>query len=151
MACFYLLGIFLPEHAISGSFSVPEAVTVGAALGISGMVMVLSGLLHPPAASTAMMGAMGLFSRWYDLPVLVLAVAVLCLQGIVMHRMAGIKYPFWAPLAGEQGPDLITRLGKLKAVERSNPSLNPSETDYSELAARLASRQKLSSSSEERS
>ncbi len=144
MICFSLSNLFLPEYDSSGAFNLAGLVIVGLSLGATGMAMVLTGLLHPPAASTAMMAAMGLFSRWYYLPVLVSAVGLLCLQAIIMHRLAGIKFPTWASEKSHHGPSLTTVIGKVGERGESNTGRHDKDGIYSELAEKLASRQKIS-------
>ncbi len=143
MICFSLSNLFFPEHATSGSFNLAALVIVGLSLGITGMVMVLSGLLHPPAASTAMMAAMGLFSKWYYLPVLVCALGLLCIQAIIMHRLAGVKFPLWASEGGGHGPALTTIIGRVGKDSEMSSGRHEKEKMYSDLAARLAARQKI--------
>lgn len=111
------------------------------ALGIVGMLMVITGILHPPAASTTMIAAMGLMPDWHAILVVVVAVSAIALQAYVMHRFAGIKYPLWAP-SKEDTHHITTLLGNVilehkKAGEKTDP--------FAAVSAQLATRRKIPS------
>lgn len=73
---------------------------VGAAalsLGLTSGVMVWAKVPHPPAGATTLIISLGILTTPQQLGVLMLAVALLVLQGLVINRLAGIDYPIWAP------------------------------------------------------
>ncbi|HZR81441.1 MAG TPA: HPP family protein [Candidatus Binatia bacterium] len=73
---------------------------VGAAalsLGLTAGAMVWFRVPHPPAGATTLIVSLGILREPSQLAVLMLAVAMLVLQGIVINRLAGIDYPLWAP------------------------------------------------------
>ena len=119
-----------------GEASIMFIVTVAMALGVCGMAMAATGLVHPPAASTTMIASMGLMNDWHNIPVLIIATALICLQGYIMHRISGVEYPLWAPLDEEHSPVIKTRLGDLSFKEDHGG-------DIKEIADRLAARQRL--------
>ncbi len=65
-------------------------------LGLTSGAMVWLDLPHPPAGATTLIVSLGIIHRPRDIAVLMLAVALLVLQGIVINRLAGIDYPLWA-------------------------------------------------------
>lgn len=72
---------------------------VGAAalsLGLTSGVMVWARAPHPPAGATTLIVSLGILRRPVDLLVLMLAVALMVVQGFVINRLAGIEYPRWA-------------------------------------------------------
>ncbi len=83
------------------------------ALGLTGMVMTWTGLLHPPAASTTLIASLGLMRDWHNIPVLMVALVLISMQAWIMHRFHGIKFPLWAPTRTERGPRIETKLGDL--------------------------------------
>jgi len=73
---------------------------VGAAalsLGLTSGAMVWARVPHPPAGATTLIVSLGILREPEQLGVLMLAVALLVLQGAVINRLAGIPYPAWAP------------------------------------------------------
>jgi CBS-domain-containing membrane protein len=82
---------------------------VGAAalsLGLTSGVMVWCSVPHPPAGATTLIVSLGILREPEDLVVLMVAVALLVVQGFVINRLAGIEYPTWAPVPdGGGAPD----------------------------------------------
>jgi CBS-domain-containing membrane protein len=73
---------------------------VGAAalsLGLTSGAMVWARVPHPPAGATTLIVSLGILRRPWQLGVLMVAVALLVVQGIVINRLAGIDYPLWSP------------------------------------------------------
>lgn len=83
---------------------------VGAAalsLGLTGCLMVLFRVPHPPAGATALIVSLGLMPDPAQLPVLMAGVLILLAHAFVMNRLSGIPYPLWrnrgpTPAAAEQ-------------------------------------------------
>ncbi len=50
---------------------------------------------HPPAGATTLIVSLGIMPRPSQLAFLMLAVALLVLQGLAINRLAGIDYPLW--------------------------------------------------------
>jgi CBS-domain-containing membrane protein len=73
---------------------------VGAAalsLGLTSGAMVWARVPHPPAGATTLIVSLGIFHEPRQLVLLMLAVALLVVQGFVINRLAGIPYPVWGP------------------------------------------------------
>lgn len=71
---------------------------VGAAalsLGLTGCLMVLFRVPHPPAGATALIVSLGLMPDPAQLPVLMAGVVILLAHAFVMNRLSGIPYPLW--------------------------------------------------------
>jgi CBS-domain-containing membrane protein len=76
------------------------AARVGAAalsLGLTSGAMVWARGPHPPAGATTLIVSLGILREPDQLAVLMVAVALLVLQGLVINRLAGIDYPVWSP------------------------------------------------------
>ena len=52
---------------------------------------------HPPAGATTLIVSLGIFHEPRQLVILMVAVALLVVQGFVINRLAGIHYPAWSP------------------------------------------------------
>lgn len=73
---------------------------VGAAalsLGLTSGAMVWARVPHPPAGATTLIISLGILREPEQLAVLMVAVALLVVQGLVINRLAGIPYPLWRP------------------------------------------------------
>jgi CBS-domain-containing membrane protein len=73
---------------------------IGAAalsLGLTSGAMVLARVPHPPAGATTLIVSLGIFREPHQLAVLMIAVALLVVQGWVINQLAGIPYPLWSP------------------------------------------------------
>jgi CBS-domain-containing membrane protein len=81
--------------------------TVGAAavsLGLTSGAMVWCRVPHPPAGATTLIVSLGILREPWQLAVLMLAVALLIVQGFVINRLAGVAYPIWAPPGAAVSP-----------------------------------------------
>jgi CBS-domain-containing membrane protein len=58
-------------------------------------LMVLFSVEHPPAGATTLIVSLGILRHPRELVSLMAAVVLLCIQGWVINRLAGIPYPFW--------------------------------------------------------
>ncbi len=81
------------------------------ALGVCGVSMIITRLLHPPAASTCLIGALGLIPHWYFLPLLTVSIGIIILQALLMHRLAGVEYPLWRHHFSTSGPYMRLKNG----------------------------------------
>lgn len=76
------------------------AARIGAAalsLGLTSGAMVWARVPHPPAGATTLIVSLGILREPDQLLVLMVAVALLVVQGFLINRLAGIPYPLWAP------------------------------------------------------
>jgi CBS domain-containing membrane protein len=72
---------------------------VGAAalsLGLTSGAMVWFRVPHPPAGATTLIVSLGILREPWQLGVLMVAVALLVVQGFAINRLAGIDYPVWS-------------------------------------------------------
>src|SRR4029450_12686021 len=65
-------------------------------LATTGALMILLNVRHPPAGATALIVSLGEISRPAYLVVLEVAVGLLVGQAIIINRLTGVRYPFWA-------------------------------------------------------
>lgn len=91
---------------VTGLADAPPAMVVGvdgarvvaAALSLAstGALMILLRAAHPPAGATTLIISLGIVTEPFYLLIIEVAVALLALQAIVINRLAGLDYPFWA-------------------------------------------------------
>jgi CBS domain-containing membrane protein len=75
--------------------SVLRIFCAGLALATTCALMILLNLMHPPAASTTLIVALGAVSSPLDLLILEIAVIALTVQGVLINRLEGIEMPLW--------------------------------------------------------
>jgi len=107
--CGHLIGALAGwgSLAIFGLTGAPPALAtgvvwprVGAAalsLSITGGLMVLCKVPHPPAGATTLIVSLGLMPHLWQIPILMAAVLLLTFQAFVINRLAGIDFPLWNP------------------------------------------------------
>ena len=105
----WLCYTLLARGGLAGA-EINYALVAGAAftLGLAGALMLSFKILHPPAASTALLAALGYLSSPFQFLGLILALVLVLLQCKLMHSLAGIPYPWWSP-PREEEPELAVR------------------------------------------
>lgn len=96
-AALVVTGLQNSPSALAMGVDGPRIIAAAVSLGATGALMVFFRVTHPPAGATALIVSLGVFTKLYQLPIMELAVIVLTLQAILVNRMAGVEYPFWAP------------------------------------------------------
>ncbi len=132
-AVYWLFGIALSCDAVTAQVG---AATVS--LGLISAWMVAAKVTHPPAASTALMVALGLMVQWQELAAVMAAIVLLTAEAYCMNRLSGIATPLWRPLAQQPGDDLL-----VTALQTDAPVTT--KDSYAEIADLLVGRQKLPS------
>jgi CBS domain-containing membrane protein len=66
---------------------------LSAALSLTGVIMVLLRVRHPPAGATTMIVSLDIISKPEYLVTIQVAVILLTAQAFVMNRLAGLLYP----------------------------------------------------------
>ncbi len=78
-----------------GVITLDRGLAVAVSLALTGAIMVLCRVAHPPAAATTMIVSLGIISAPFHLLIIEIAVVLLTLQAIAINRLAGIAYPVW--------------------------------------------------------
>ena len=86
-----------PATVVEG-VSASRVLAAALSLGLTSGVMVVLGRSHPPAGATTLIVSLGLLREPWQLAVLMLAVVLMVVQGFVINRLAGLRYPVWAPV-----------------------------------------------------
>lgn len=94
-----VFGLMDAGSAMSAGVTGPRVGAAALSLGLTSGAMVWAKLVHPPAGATTLIVSLGVLTRVEHLAVLLLAVALLALQGLVINRLAGVAYPVWSPRA----------------------------------------------------
>jgi CBS-domain-containing membrane protein len=96
-AALLLTGLQSAPPALLVGVSEPRILATALSLAATGALMVVFRVAHPPAGATTLIVSLGLLTKPPQLLVMALAVAALTLQAILANRIAGVKYPLWAP------------------------------------------------------
>lgn len=73
----------------------PRILAAALSLSVTGAVMVLLGVSHPPAGATTLIVSLGIISKPSELVVIEVAVVLLVTQALLINRLAGLPYPLW--------------------------------------------------------
>ena len=95
-AALWVTGLHHAGPAIVTQLGWTRVLATALALGSTGALMILLNVPHPPAGATALIVSLGLISKPAYLVVLEVAVALLVGQAIIINRLTGVRYPFWA-------------------------------------------------------
>lgn len=94
-----VFGLTDAGSAIAEGVTGARVAAAALSLGLTSGAMVWARLVHPPAGATTLIVSLGVLTAPAHLGVLLLAVALLALQGLVINRLAGVAYPLWSPSA----------------------------------------------------
>ncbi|KAF0807885.1 hypothetical protein A167_02759 [Alcanivorax sp. S71-1-4] len=89
-------GLLDEPSAMINGVELPRVAAAGLALGTTCFLMVLLRVVHPPAAATSLMVALGTMTSLHQIEVLLAGVVLLLIQAMVINRLAGIPYPVWS-------------------------------------------------------
>ena len=72
-----------------------RAMLIAFALALTGAIMVLLHVNHPPAGATTMIVSLGILAKPEYLVIIEIAVVLLAAQAFAINRLAGLQYPIW--------------------------------------------------------
>lgn len=96
-ASLWLFGLLGAPSAFDVGMDSLRVAATALGMGLACGLMVWLRAAHPPAAATSLLVSMGLISSLWHLPLLLAGALILVLQAFVMHRIAGVNYPYWSP------------------------------------------------------
>jgi CBS-domain-containing membrane protein len=103
IACGYgslwLMGLQHAPSAILEEIHWPRVLAAALSLAATGALMIILDFVHPPACATTLIISLGFITTPAHLCVIELAVALMTLQALAVHRFAGIDYPIWSKRA----------------------------------------------------
>jgi len=83
----------------------PRILAAALSLSVTGALMVLLDVSHPPAGATTLIVSLGIISKAQELVIIEVAVFVLVAQALVINRLAGLPYPLWNTEASIERPE----------------------------------------------
>jgi CBS domain-containing membrane protein len=105
-AALLLTGLADSPTAMIEGVTLARTICAALALATTGALMILLNVSHAPAGATTLIVALGIITKPHDLVIIELAVVLLVLQAMVIHRLAGVKYAWWATVPiGSKRPD----------------------------------------------
>jgi len=103
-ASLWLVGLEHAPSALLEELHWRRVLSAALSLATTGAFMVLLDVVHAPAAATALIVALGIITTPAHLGIIELAVALLVLKALAIHRLAGIDYPLWSKHRSLPGP-----------------------------------------------
>jgi len=116
-AALWVTGLQDAGPAIVTEMGWTRVVATALSLATTGALMIRLNVPHPPAAATTLIVSLGVVSRPEYLVVLEAAVALLVIQAIIINRLTGVRYPFWASVPAPKIGALASR-GALQRFAR---------------------------------
>ena len=95
-AALWVTGLQHAGPAMFTQLSWARILATALSLAMTGALMIRLNVPHPPGAATTLIVSLGLISRPAYLVVLEAAVGLLVAQAIIINRLTGVRYPFWA-------------------------------------------------------
>jgi CBS-domain-containing membrane protein len=92
----WLTGLEHAPPATAAGLGLDRVLAAALSLAATGALMILLRAAHPPAGATTLIVSLGIVTKPAYLLVLEVAVALLTLQAIGIHRLAGVDYPLWS-------------------------------------------------------
>ncbi len=94
-----IFGLTAAPPALTAGVDWPRVGAAALSLAATSGLMVLFRVPHPPAGATTLIVSLGLMPQLWQIGVLMIAVVLLTGQAFVINRLAGIRYPLWAPIS----------------------------------------------------
>ncbi|MGD2187966.1 MAG: HPP family protein [Desulfobacterales bacterium] len=94
----WLVGWIYPEAGLSDPFVLNwyRILVIALTMGAAGVIMVLAKCIHPPAAASALIAAMGFLNSPEQVLGVIGAMILLVLEAILFNRIiGGLPYPLW--------------------------------------------------------
>ncbi len=92
---YFLTGEHGLPQGFQGEIYWPRVVAAALSLSLTGAIMVLLGINHPPAGATTMIVSLGILAKPGYLLIIEAAVVLLTAQAFAINRLAGLPFPLW--------------------------------------------------------
>lgn len=94
-AAYRITGMHSFPQGFGGEVYWPRILASALALALTGAIMVLLHVNHPPAGATTMIVSLGILAKPEYLVIIEIAVILLAAQAFIINRLAGLQYPIW--------------------------------------------------------
>jgi CBS domain-containing membrane protein len=94
-AAYRITGMHPFPQGFGGEVYWPRILASALALALTGAIMVLLRVNHPPAGATTMIVSLGILAKPEYLVIIEIAVVLLAAQAFIINRLAGLRYPIW--------------------------------------------------------
>jgi CBS domain-containing membrane protein len=98
LSSIWLAGLVFPDMNLAAPslLNWARVTTIACSMGVIGVLMIVTDSVHPPAAATALIAAMGYLQRPDQVIGLVAAVVLLSVEAFLFNRViGGLPYPLW--------------------------------------------------------
>ena len=97
---FFVTGMGHLPPGLAAEIYWPRVFAAAISLSLTGAIMVLLHINHPPAGATTMIVSLGIISKPEYLVIIEIAVILLTAQAFLINRLAGLPYPKWQGAKG---------------------------------------------------
>lgn len=106
LACGFLALSMIQTHAwpplLPGEVDWARVLAAATSFSLTGAMMVLLHVNHPPAGATTLIVSLGILSHPASLFIIEGAVVLLTAQALLINRLAGLPYPLWSSSESHQ-------------------------------------------------
>jgi CBS-domain-containing membrane protein len=92
-AALWLTGLAHDPSATLEGVHASRVLCAALSLASTGSLMILLNVWHPPAGATTLIVSLGIITRPFHLLIIEVAVLLLILQALLIHKLTGIEYP----------------------------------------------------------
>jgi CBS-domain-containing membrane protein len=113
----WLVGWIYPQAGLSDPFALNwyRILVIALTMGVSGVIMVGVKCVHPPAAASALIAAMGFLNSMDQVLGVIGAMTLLVLEAILFNRIiGGLPYPLW-----RADPKIARNFGAMAGIPES--------------------------------
>lgn len=113
----WLVGWIYPQAGLSDPFALNwyRILVIALTMGVSGVIMVGVKCVHPPAAASALIAAMGFLNSMDQVLGVIGAMMLLVLEAILFNRIiGGLPYPLW-----RADPKIARNFGAMAGIPES--------------------------------
>ena len=116
--CLMITGLTEARSVLAVGFTWPRVIAAVLSIALTSGLLDLLHVQHPPAGASTLVVSLGLITTPWKLGAVLISIALLVLLAIIIHRLAGIRYPLWNPLPFRVEEEIITE-AKQRAHDRT--------------------------------
>jgi CBS domain-containing membrane protein len=116
--CLMITGLTGAGSVLIVGFIWPRVIAVALSIAVTSGLLELLHVQHPPAGASTLVVSLGLITTPWKIGAALISIILLVLLAIIIHRLAGIRYPLWNPLPFHVEEEIVAE-AKQRAHDRA--------------------------------
>lgn len=116
--CLMITGLTGAGSVLIVGFIWPRVIAVALSIAVTSGFLDLLHVQHPPAGASTLVVSLGLITTPWKIGAALISIILLVLLAIIIHRLAGIRYPLWNPLPFRVEEEIVAE-AKQRAHDRA--------------------------------